>query len=31
MEKMKLFPAKNPNPVISVGKDGRVLYSNGVY
>jgi len=31
MEKMKPFPAKDPNPVISVGKDGRVLYSNGVY
>ncbi len=25
---MEQFPAKNPNPVISVGKDGVVLYSN---
>jgi hypothetical protein len=22
------FPAKNPNPVLSVAKDGTVLYSN---
>lgn len=29
MGKMELFPAKNSNPVISVGKGGRVLYSNG--
>jgi ligand-binding sensor protein len=26
--KIKQFPAKNPNPVLSVGKDGKVLYSN---
>ena len=26
--KMKQFPAKNPNPVLSVAKDGTVLYSN---
>jgi hypothetical protein len=26
--KMEQFPAKNPNPVLSVGKDGTVLYSN---
>jgi PAS domain S-box-containing protein len=26
--KMEQFPATNPNPVVSVGKDGRVLYSN---
>ncbi|AKB68187.1 PocR ligand-binding domain-containing protein [Methanosarcina mazei] len=26
---MEQFPAKNPNPVIRVGKDGRVLYSKG--
>ncbi len=25
---MEQFPAKNPNPVISVGKNGVVLYSN---
>ena len=25
---MKHFPAKNPNPVLSVEKDGTVLYSN---
>ena len=25
---MEQFPEKNPNPVISVGKDGTVLYSN---
>jgi PAS domain S-box-containing protein len=31
MEKMKLFPKRNPDPIISVGKDGRILYSNGVY
>jgi PAS domain S-box-containing protein len=28
MKRMEQFPAKNPNPVISVGKDGIVLYSN---
>ena len=26
--KIELFPAKNPNPVLSVTKDGTVLYSN---
>jgi PAS domain S-box-containing protein len=26
--KMEQFPAKNPNPVLSVEKDGTVLYSN---
>ena len=26
---MEQFPAKNPNPVISVGNDGMILYSNG--
>jgi len=26
--KMEQFPATNPYPVVSVGKDGRVLYSN---
>ncbi len=26
---MEQFPAKNPNPVLSVSKDGTVLYSNG--
>ena len=26
--KMEQFPATNPNPVVSVGKDGTVLYSN---
>ncbi len=26
--KMELFPATNPNPVLSAGKDGIVLYSN---
>ena len=26
--KMEQFLATNPNPVVSVGKDGRVLYSN---
>ena len=26
--KMEQFPAKNPNPVLSVAKDGIVLYSN---
>ena len=26
--KMEQFPATNPNPVLSVGKDGTVLYSN---
>ena len=26
--KMEQFPANNPNPVLSVGKDGTVLYSN---
>jgi PAS domain S-box-containing protein len=26
--KMEQFPAKNPNPVLRVGKDGTVLYSN---
>ena len=25
---MEQFPAKNPNPVLSVEKDGTVLYSN---
>ena len=25
---MEQFPEKNPNPVISVGNDGKVLYSN---
>jgi len=29
MKKMEQFPAKNPNPVISVEKNGTVLYSNG--
>ena len=29
MKKMEQFPEKNPNPVISVGKDGKVLYSYG--
>jgi PAS domain S-box-containing protein len=28
MKKMEHFPAKNPNPVLSVDKDGTVLYSN---
>jgi len=27
--KMEQFPAKNPNPVLRVGKGGTVLYSNG--
>jgi hypothetical protein len=26
--KMEQFPATNPNPVLSAGKDGIVLYSN---
>ncbi len=26
--KMKQFPAENPNPVLSVEKDGTVFYSN---
>jgi PAS domain-containing protein len=26
--KMELFPATNPNPVLSVSKDGTILYSN---
>jgi PAS domain S-box-containing protein len=26
--RMELFPATNPNPVLSVAKDGTVLYSN---
>ena len=26
--KMEQFPANNPNPVLNVGKDGTVLYSN---
>lgn len=26
--KMEYFPAKNPNPVLSVENDGTVLYSN---
>ena len=26
--KMEQFPANNPNPVLSVEKDGTVLYSN---
>ena len=26
---MDQFPATNPNPVLSVEKDGTVLYSNG--
>ena len=26
--KMENFPAKNPNPVLSVAYDGTVLYSN---
>jgi len=26
---MEQFPEQNPNPVLSVGKDGTVLYSNG--
>ena len=26
--KMEQFPAKNPNPVLSVGKNGTILYSN---
>ncbi|WP_331455152.1 hypothetical protein [Methanosarcina siciliae] len=26
--RMEHFPAKNPNPVLSVEKDGTVLYSN---
>lgn len=25
---MKQFPAKNPNPVLSVGTDGTILYFN---
>jgi len=25
---MEQFPATNPNPVLSAGKDGIVLYSN---
>jgi FOG: GAF domain len=29
MKKMEQFPEQNPNPVLSVGKDGTVLYSNG--
>ena len=29
MKKMEQFLKKNPNPVISVGKDGKVLYSYG--
>jgi PAS domain S-box-containing protein len=29
MKRMEQFLAKNPNPVISVEKDGKVLYSNG--
>ena len=28
MKKMEQFPANNPNPVLSVAKDGTVLYSN---
>ncbi len=28
--KTHLFPIKNSNPVISVAKDGTVLYSNEV-
>ena len=28
MKTMEQFPAKNPNPVLSVKKDGTVLYSN---
>ncbi len=27
-KKMKQFPAKNPSPLLSVAKDGTVLYSN---
>ncbi len=27
---MEQFPAKNPNPALSVGKDGKVIYSNVV-
>jgi hypothetical protein len=26
--KLEQFPAKNPNPVLSVAKDGTVIYSN---
>jgi hypothetical protein len=26
--RMEQFPATNPNPVLSAGKDGIVLYSN---
>ena len=26
--KTENFPAKNPNPVLSVAKDGTILYSN---
>ena len=26
--KMEQFPANNPNPVLSVAKDGVILYSN---
>ena len=26
--RMELFPATNPNPVLSVAKDGTVIYSN---
>src|SRR5665811_1588294 len=28
MKKMEQFPAKNPNPVLSIEKGGTVLYSN---
>lgn len=27
-EKMEQFTAKDPNPALSVGKDGKVIYSN---
>ena len=27
-KKMEQFPAMNPNPVLSVEKDGAVIYSN---
>jgi hypothetical protein len=26
--KIEQFPAKNPNPALSVGKDGNIIYSN---
>jgi hypothetical protein len=29
MKKMEQLPEQNPNPVLSVEKDGTVLYSNG--